>query len=282
LILKAPSGAEPAVWRQIIETLTSIDRLYAGQPEQSAFRTFARTTLTPLWAQVGWDAKPSEPDARAILREDLLNALGQLGELAVLAEARRRFNAFVADPKSLPAAIRLPTLRVAALSADAALYESMHELARKAADPLEKDQLFGALAWAVDPTLARRTLEIGLSDEPSRATGLRMLTRVATGNPDLAWDFALGHLDALNTKLDALQRYDFVPSLAAQSTNPPRLEELRRFIDGNVPAEFRQAAERFYADLDFRLKVRAERLPQITQWLAARGIVPHATTVPRQ
>jgi aminopeptidase N len=198
-----------------------------------------------------------------------------------MAEARRRFDAFVADPKSLPAAIRLPTLRVAALSADPALYGTMHELAQKAADPLEKDQLFGALALAEDPALARRTLEIALSNEPSRATGLRMITRVATGNPDLAWQFALEHLDALNARLDALQRYDFVPSLAAQSTNLHRLGELRRFIDENVPAEFRQAAERLYADLNFRLEVKTERLPQITQWLAAQGIVPQAAQVPR-
>jgi aminopeptidase N len=282
LILKAPPSAETTVWRQIIETLVSIDRFYAGQPEQSAFRTFARTTLAPLWAEVGWDAKTSEPDTRAILREDLLNALGQFGEPAVRAEARRRFDAFVADPKSLAAAIRLPTLRVAALSADAALYAAMHEFAKRATDPLEKDQLFGALAWAEDPALARRTLETALSNEPSRATGLRMITRVATGNPDLAWDFALRHLDALNARLDALLRYDFVPSLAAQSTNPHRLSELRRFIDGHVPGEFRQAAERYYADLDVRLKVKAERLPQITQWLTTQSIVPQSTRVPRQ
>jgi aminopeptidase N len=282
LIQKTPLAAETTVWRQIIATLTSIDRLYAGQAEQAAFRAFARTTLTPLFEQVGWDAKPGEPDTRAILREDLLNALGQFGEPSVVAEARRRFDVFVADPKSLPAAIRLPTLRVAALSADAALYEAMHELARKSADPLEKDQLFGALAWAEDPTLARRTLEIALSDEPARATGLGMITRVASGNPDLAWQYALGHLDALTARLDALQRYNFVPSLAAQSTNPARLGELRRFIGDNVPVEFRQEVERFYADLDFRLKVKAERLPQITQWLATHGTMPQAPPVPRQ
>ncbi len=211
-----------------------------------------------------------------------MNALGQFGEPSVVAEARRRFDAFVADPKSLPAAIRLPILRVAALSADAALYATMHELAKKAADPLEKDQLFGALAWAEDPVLARRTLEIALSDEPSRATGLQMITQVASGNPDMAWQYALGHLDALTARLDALQRYDFVPSLAAQSTNTTRLGELRRLIDDNVPAEFRRQADRLYADLEFRLRVKTERLPQMTQWLATHGTVPQATPVLRQ
>jgi aminopeptidase N len=146
LIQKAPPGAESAVWRQIIQTLLSIDRLYTGQAEQATFRAFARTTLAPLFEQVDWDARPGEPDTRAILREDLLNALGRFGEPSVMAEARHRFNAFVVDPKSLPAAIRLPTLRIVAISADMALYATMHELAKKAADPLEKDQLFGALA----------------------------------------------------------------------------------------------------------------------------------------
>jgi aminopeptidase N len=281
LIQKAPLGSESTVWRQIIETLMSIDRLYAGQPEQMGFRTFARATLTPLFEQVGWNARSGEPDNTAVLREDLLNALGQFGEPSVVAEARRRFNAFLADPKSLPAAIRVPTLRVVAISADAALYETMHELARKAADPLEKDQLFAALAWAEDPVLASRTLELALSNEPSRATGLRMITRVASSHPDLAWQFATGHLDALSSRLDRLQRYSFVPSLGAQATSLARLEELRRFIDDKVPAEFRPQAERYYADLEFRLKVKAERLPQITQWLATRSTSPRAAPVPR-
>jgi aminopeptidase N len=282
LIQKASPGAESAVWRQIIQTLLSIDRLYTGQAEQATFRAFARTTLAPLFEQVDWDARPGEPETRAILREDLLNALGRFGEPSVMAEARHRFNAFVADPKSLPAAIRLPILRIVAISADMALYATMHELAKKAADPLEKDQLFGALAWAEDPALAKRTLEVALSDEPSRATGLGMITRVASHNPDLAWQFALRHLDALTARLDALQRYSFVPSLTAQSTNPTHLVELRRFIDDHVPAEFRQQADRSYADLEFRLKVKTERLPQITSWLATHGPIPPAAPVPRQ
>jgi predicted nucleic acid-binding protein len=49
------------------------------------------------------------------------------------------------------------------------------------------------------------------------------------------------------------------------------LQELRRFIDDRVALEARPQVERFYADLEFRLKARAERLPQVDQWLAARA-----------
>jgi hypothetical protein len=83
-----------------------------------------------------------------------------------------------------------------------------------------------------------------------------------------AWrEFALGHLDALNDRLDALQRNNFVPGLTSYSTNPTRLPSLRRLIDSNVPAESRGPVEKYYADLSDRLKVRAQRLPKVDEWL---------------
>ena len=268
---KVSLDAETIVWRQIIETLVSIDSVYAGLAGRRAFRAFARVTLALRFKQIGWNPQAGEADNIAVLREDLLYALGRFEEVSVIDEAQHRFQAFLADPRSLPAGIKLPTFRIAALWSDATLYEKMRDAAKKTTDPLQKDQLFVSLASAQDPALAARSLEIALSDEPAKTTGPSMISRVDVDNPDLAWQFALEHLDALNRRLDALQRHRFVPALATQSTNPDRLRELRRFIDENVPPEPRKQVERFYSDLKFRLKVRAERVPQIDTWLASRG-----------
>ena len=118
LVQKLPLDGEPVVWRQVIGMLVAADRLYAGLAGQARFRSFARSALAPLFARVGWDAATGESENVAVLREDLLSALGRFGDPDVVDEARRRFQAFVADPKSLPAAVRLPTLRIVALSAD--------------------------------------------------------------------------------------------------------------------------------------------------------------------
>jgi hypothetical protein len=67
-----------------------------------------------------------------------------------------------------------------------------------------------------------------------------------------------------------MQRYSFVPSIAAQSTNPDRLDDLRRFMDEQIPADARPQVERFYADLAYRLNVKEQRLPQIDQWIGAQ------------
>jgi aminopeptidase N len=282
LVQKLSPEAEPVVWRQVIGMLVAADRLYAGLAGQARFRSFARTTLSPVFARVGWDATTGESDNVAVLREDLLSALGRFGNGDVVDEARRRFQAFMVDPKSLPAALRLPTLRIVALTADRTLYDALHDLARRASDPLEKDQLFLALAHAADPGLAARTLEIALSNEPAARTGPLMIKQVASDNPDLAWDFALSHMDDLGRRLDEGQRSSFMPSLAAQSTSATRLPDLRRFIDHRVAAEVRPQVDRFYADLEFRLMVRAERLPQVDQWLAVRaatGAEPSSRTM---
>jgi aminopeptidase N len=272
LIAKVPINAEPAIWRQIIGTLFLVDTLYAGLEKRASFRAYSCKVLAPVLAAVGWVPAAGQADTIAVLREDLIKALGRFGDEAVMREARRRFDAFVAasaDAQGLPAAIRAPTLGIVALWADDATYEVMHGLASRATDPLEKEQMFVALAWAQGPALAKKTLDIALGDEPAATTGPLMIARVSVDNSDLAWQFALDRLDALNDRLDALQRNNFVPALTSYSTNPARLPALRQFIDTNIPAESRGPVERYYADLSYRLTVRAQRVPKIDEWLVA-------------
>ena len=49
-----PINADPLVWLQIVNTFVTIDRLYTGDPHQSAFRSFARNKLGPIAARLGW------------------------------------------------------------------------------------------------------------------------------------------------------------------------------------------------------------------------------------
>jgi aminopeptidase N len=264
---KAPLDTDTIVWLQIVETFSAIDSLYAEIAERDLFRDFANRTLIPLFVQVGWSPQLGQSSNVAVLRENLIVALGQLDEQSVVNEARARFDAFVKDPNSLAAAIREPILHTAARWADASLYDAMYSLAKKANDPFEKDQLFVALASAQAENLAKRSLEVALGDEPTRTTGPIMIARVASHSPALAWQFALANLEKLQQRLDALQRLNFVPSLASQGTTDEQLQALRSYIDEHIPAESRKLVEKFHSDLEFRLKLRRERVPEITKWL---------------
>jgi aminopeptidase N len=271
LARKVPLDADTTVWRQLIDTVGSIEVLHADLPERGAFCAYGRGLLGPLFERVGWTARPDEADNIAVLRESLLIALGRLDDPSVLAEARRRFGLFLErpdDPQALPPAIRRPALNVIAVAADERTYDSLLGLARNASDVTIKTQLFETLAAARDAKLAKRSLEIALSDEPAKTTGPSMISRVAVDNPDPAWRFALDHREGLRSRLDALQFHNFLPSLAVRSSNPNRLSELRKYIDEHVPAEMRKQFERYIADLEFRLKVREKRIPEIDKWIA--------------
>jgi len=258
------------LWNQLANTLSTVNDHYAAFPERrAAFRAYAREILNPVFAHVGWDADPGEPNNVTTLRENLIDKLGRFDDENVIAEARRRFEAFKKDPPSLPASIRRPTLQVVARKADRETYQTFRNLARSAISPLEKQQLYEVLATAEDPALASSSLEIAIGDEAQATTGLSMVRRVAMDNPDLAWRFALSHSDALDARLGPIERHGFYPLLAVASNNPDRLTDVRAFIDRTVPANARQSAERAYSELSFRLKVKADRLPEIDRWLAA-------------
>jgi aminopeptidase N len=271
LTKKVPLDTDTTVWRQVIDTVEYVEMLYAGLAGRTGFCAYARSLLGPLFERIGWTKRPGEADNVAVLRESLLVVLGRLEDRSVLNEARRRFKLFLEDPEdphALPPAIRRPALRVVALAADEPTYESLHGLAKKEPDFTVKAQLFVALATARDPALAARSLDIALSNEPATTTGPSMITRVSLDNPDRAWRFALEHMEALRSRLDALQFHNFNPSLAVRSNNPDRLPELRRYIDEHVPAELRKQFGKYIADLEFRLKVREKRIPEIDSWIA--------------
>jgi aminopeptidase N len=266
--------AHTVVWSQVIETFLSIDGLYWGLGGRAAFDKYAARILGAAFARVGWDRRSGEPDNDAVLREQLIGALGRLGDASVVGEARKRFANFLAhpdDPVCLPSAIRQPVLRVVGLTADAALYDQLYALAKATVDPVAKDQYFVALAAARDKELAKRTLDIALGSDPATTTGPFMISRVAAENAPLAWAFVLEHLKELNAKLDAIQRVTFAPSIGAQALDKTILKQLREFIDVNVPPANKAQVERFYADAAFRLSVRDQRVPEIDAWIAANG-----------
>jgi len=70
----------------------------------------------------------------------------------------------------------------------------------------EKNNFYPALASALDPKLAARTLEISLGDElpTSRATYLVARVGRESEHPEIAWAFAKAHMKQLLAKTDAL------------------------------------------------------------------------------
>src|SRR5579862_4577243 len=165
LVHQLPPESELAVWEPVIERLSEIDMLMRDSPDRTAFRAFAGDLLRPVLGLLGWDAKPGEREEAALLRADVIGAMGRFRDPAVVAEAGKRFAAFLADPQTLSPGSADAVLRTLAIGADKPTYEKLRALGRAASSSETKLRYYNALAAAQDPALVDETVEIGLTEE---------------------------------------------------------------------------------------------------------------------
>jgi aminopeptidase N len=262
-----PPGADPVVARALAGRLQGLDSLYDGLPNQPAFRVYARGVLSPIFARVGWDKKAGESDNTALLRASVIGALGQFDDPAVLAEARARFDRYIADPASLNAASRRVVLRIVAIHADAARWEQLHALAKSAKTQLERQELYSLLGNAADKALAQRALDLAISGEPPATTTPGMIQAVSILHPDMAFDFAAAHWDRIADLLEPTTQSGYMPRLIGNASDPALIAKLDAFAKDHIPANARQDLRKSEATVRYLAKVRTERLPEVDRWL---------------
>ena len=236
---------------------------------QARLRAFGISRLSPVLEHLGWTPGAGEPDTVAILRADLIETLGELGDRKVIDEARRRYQA--GDEKSVPPSLRKAILDVVARHADARTWDRLHAAARAEQTPLVKDHLYTLLASSEDETLAKRALELALTDEPGATNTPAMVARAADLHPELAFDFAMAHMAAINERVDASSRSTFFPALASKSHDPAMIEKVNAYAKAHLAPSSRRMAETAVASIADRIRVRRERLTAIDEWLANRS-----------
>ena len=274
-----PADADPQVWSKVVNVFGAVDSYYRSGAAQMAdeaaqqrrFRQFALARLTPLMAKIGWDARANETHAIVNLRAELIATLSRLDDSATIAEARRRYAASTTNPAALPSELRQTVMNVVALHADAATWDGLRAAARGEKSPMIKDQLYDLLAVSEDEALAQRALDLAMSDEVSVTNGAGMISRIALRHPDLAFNFALAHGSVLNERIAGgkTARGPYYSRLASSSVEPATMEKLKKYAADNVPPEMRRAVDTAIATMQYRIKVRAERLPAIDAFVAS-------------
>jgi aminopeptidase N len=258
-----------AVTEQIIRALTRIDHLQWGRPARAAFQAYARGALRPVFDRIGWDAAPGEPADHTLLRVRLIGVLGTFGDDAIVVEARRRFAAFVKDPAALPTDLRGPVTGLVGRYADRATYDTLLALGRNTTSTDERVRYYSAAAGARDPTLAKETLAIALTDElPTSMVGT-LISQVASQGEhrDLAWSFLKDNLAALSAKQGPAFQNAFPANLMTNFTDAAHATELANFAPSHATSGGRRVAARAYERIMTDADFSAQQLPAIDEWV---------------
>ncbi len=262
-----------AVYDQIIDTFTFINRLLAGDPIRPRFQQFSRALLRPAFDRLGWNPKPGEPVSRSFLRGSLIRGLGILDDADIIAGCRSRFDQFLSDPSAIPPDLRPDVLKVVGRYADSQTWEKLHRLGLKTTSTEEKQNYYEALASAIDSRLVARTMPIALTDElpTSRAGYLLPFLARHSEHPELVWEYARKHMKALLAKQDALSLNSFAPGLFTFFSDPKYAEALEKYARTNLPQAAGKAVAKTVDEIRFRAEFKARLLPQLEAWMETRS-----------
>lgn len=264
-----------AVNSQTFGSLYEINGLERGQPGRAAFQAYLRGVLAPRFATLGWDARPGEGSDTTLLRSTLIGELGALGDPAVIAEARRRFAAYVKDPSTLPANLIGPTLGIVGRYADQPTYNQLLTLAQTTPDYRQKLRFYQALSGAQNPKLAQQTLNLTLS--PQLATlpqaVIQLVAGVAFGGeqPDLALSFFRQHQAALFANQDALSRVFAIPALYGAFSDNAHADELAAYAKANLPPDAAPQIAKTVSRIRAAAALKTRILPDVDRWVAVHG-----------
>ena len=271
LTTQLPADANPLVWRRVIGVLTELDQHYTDSPERAAYRHAALATLAPLAVRLGDAAKPNEPANDVILRSTLKIAEGRFGDPAAIARARQVLDSHAGSPGEQRTA-----LNIVAAHADAATFEMLLKRADTTADPLEKLNVLNALASVEDPALARRMLDIALSNQAPAGSSPGLIITVSGAHADLTWEVIAPRLDEPALPMDKATRWRVARTIAGRSATLQRIGDLEAYEARNVPVEARKPFLGPVASIQENRRVVEHVLPQINAWLATRVPAPTA------
>jgi aminopeptidase N len=267
---KVPVGAASGLWATVAKVYAGIDDLFQNDPQnQAVWRRYALSRLAPEFATLGWDDRANDSAQDKKLRAHLIDTLGGMGDAQVIAEARRRFAAFQADPSALSPELRNSVLRIVARHADAATWDALHRMAQKETSSMIRDHDYLLLATAKDATLAQRALDMALTDEPGATNSASMISLASYDHPDLAFDFAVAHRERVDTLVSTGSRARYYPYLGMHSDDLKMVDKIQAYADRYLAPTSRRDADVAIAAIRTSAKLRAQRVPQIKAWLAA-------------
>jgi aminopeptidase N len=166
--------------------------------------------------------------------------------------------------------LRPAVLAVVGRYANEATWDRLHELGLKTTSIEEKQNYYDALACAMDPKLAERTLQISLGDELPTSRAVFLVGKVArqSEHPEIAWTFAKAHMKQLLAKVDALGANSYAPGLFTFFSDAARIAELEGYAKSDLPAAAAKSVAKAVDEVGFRAELKPRLMTQIAAWIS--------------
>ena len=159
-------------------------------------------------------------------------------------------------------------------------WDELHSLALIAKGTEERELCYQALAHALDPALAQKTLAISLTDEtvPHEAADLVSEVTSFGEQKELALNFAKTNLNALLLKVSSFSRNDYLPSIFISFSDNQHAKELENLVKSNLSDDATMKAAETAERIRIKAELKRRELPALQQWLEVHtSVTPEPT-----
>ena len=268
LLDAVPADASQRVIEDAIGNFAGYYDLFKANSERQAqLAKIAKTRFGGVLTKLGMVQKADEPFVQSNLRSSLIAAFGGMGDPAVVAEANRLFAALEKNPAVLDGPLRTTWLSIIARNADRSTWDKIRKLGQNAESQRIKSTMYGLLGQAKDKALAQAALELALTSEPGATTSAGIISAVAGEHPDLAVDFALANLTAVEAFVDVASRSEYVAQIANGSEDNAMPAKLDAYAKMHLTAASRKPVDQAITTINTRIKTRPRIKAQIGEWL---------------
>jgi len=259
------------------DVLTQMSDSVVDDSGRAKFRSFVEGRLGPLANKLGWERKDRKKEAtpaeeeEALLRRDLLYAVGNLAEGNILTQAETIATQWLKDPSSVDPDTGPIALELASRRAKSDRFDALRAAAKNASNPQYRVAAIRAMGGFSDPQLLEKALDWTMTDEV-KEQDVRYVLRAALSNRTsrpvvLAWTKA--HWDAAIKKEPGLGRVVYL-SVVGNICDADAITDARTFF-GTHLAQIEGGTRPFAEDLERANNCVKLREAQATLFTKALG-----------
>lgn len=189
------------VWGEISSQLAQLLSIWWEQPQEDIdlLKTFIASLYASQAEKLGFDFGPQESDKVKLLRPLILGMAAKSGNKMVIAEAQKRFSAFVAgDMEAIHPNLRGTVYGIVVREGGVKEFEQVLDLYEKLTVADQKLAALGALGYGRDPVVISKALDLTKNDAIVRPQDVIYITRATGANPAArrsTWEFVQGNWD---------------------------------------------------------------------------------------
>jgi aminopeptidase N/puromycin-sensitive aminopeptidase len=267
------SDRERAVLEGVLGQLGYIGRYLVTEGDRESYRSWLRQFLTPIFKDIGEEAKAGESDEQKALRATLFRTLGyDARDPQVLSDAEKVADQALQNPDSVDRELAMTAFGLEALKGDQSFYNKLMAELKTPKSPEEHYMLLFTLPAFTDPQLVQRTLDYAISPDVRSQDALGLIARVIDSpeGQKPAWDFVRQHWPAIEKSGGP-----FASAEVIAATDSFCDATMRDEVAAFYAAHKIEAAERTYRQSIERINncvnLKSQQEPQLASWLQQHG-----------